>query len=171
MNWPNNGRIAVMMAFDLDGESLWEANHTPIDTLNAPRGSYGPIQGMPRILNLLDKHGIPATFFVPGITAERYPEVVREIGRCGHEIGYHGYIHETSSARDFCQIWRDEFDALAEEGRMLNFVLHPQFIGRASRLNALSDLISYMKDNGAWFATNADTARHVLRQRGYEVAV
>ena len=51
MNWPNNGRIAVMMAFDLDGESLWEANHTPIDTLNAPRGSYGPIQGMPRILN------------------------------------------------------------------------------------------------------------------------
>ena len=100
MNWPNNGRIAVMMAFDLDGESLWEANHTPIDTLNAPRGSYGPIQGMPRILNLLDKHGIPATFFVPGITAERYPEVVREIGRCGHEIGYHGYIHETSSDRD-----------------------------------------------------------------------
>ena len=54
---------------------------------------------------------------------------------------------------------------------MLNFVLHPQFIGRASRLNALSDLIAYMKDNGAWFATNADTARHVLRQRGYEVVV
>ena len=49
---------------------------------------------------------------------------------------------------------------------MLNFVLHPQFIGHISRINALSNLIAYMKDSGAWFATNADAARHVLRKRG-----
>ena len=47
MNWPNSGRIAVMMAFDLDGESLWEANHTPIDTLNAPGAATAPSRGCP----------------------------------------------------------------------------------------------------------------------------
>ena len=36
MNWPNSGRIAVMMAFDLDGESLWEANHTPCLLYTSP---------------------------------------------------------------------------------------------------------------------------------------
>ena len=90
MNWPNSGRIAVMMAFDLDGESLWEANHTPIDTLNAPRGSYGPLQGTPRILNLLERRGIPATFFVPGVICRRCPEQVRAIAAAGHEIAAHG---------------------------------------------------------------------------------
>ena len=46
-----------------------------------------------RILELLDRHGVRATFFVLGWIAERYPELVREIHACGHEIGSHGYWH------------------------------------------------------------------------------
>lgn len=261
-----------MLAFDLDGESLWEASADTYNLMSAPRGSYGPIQGMPRILNMCDKYAVPATFFVPGITAERYPEAVKEIVRCGHEIAYHGYTHESfpywekedadmlktekliydltgfrlvgqrapsgtmydyslglflkhnyifssnwrnhdgpfihridgrevpivelpkdsifddtaydmyadrpfatathlRSAREFCKIWRDEFDALAEENRMINFVIHPQFIGHISRINELGKLTQYMKDNGAWFETNGNVARYVLKESGFTVNV
>ena len=54
---------------------------------------------------------------------------------------------------------------------MINFVIHPQFIGRVSRINALDRLMGYMKERGAWFETNGNVARHVLRQRGFPVTV
>ncbi len=46
-----------------------------------------------RLLELLDRHGVKATFFVLGWNAERHPQLVREIAACGHEIGSHGYWH------------------------------------------------------------------------------
>lgn len=46
-----------------------------------------------RILHLLDRHGVKATFFVLGWIGERHPQLVREIHACGHEIGSHGYWH------------------------------------------------------------------------------
>ena len=48
---------------------------------------YGPLVGVPRILGLLEDLGVPATFFVPGWTAERYPETVERILAAGHEVG------------------------------------------------------------------------------------
>jgi hypothetical protein len=47
---------------------------------------------------------------------------------------------------------------------MMNFVLHPQFIGRVSRVDMLSSLVSYMQARGAWITTNKAVAEHVLRQ-------
>jgi peptidoglycan/xylan/chitin deacetylase (PgdA/CDA1 family) len=49
---------------------------------------------VPRILDLLDKHGIKSTFFTPGWTVEYYPEETRQISQRGHEIAAHGYLHE-----------------------------------------------------------------------------
>ena len=96
ITWPNGKRIAVMMAFDLDAETMWttrgDGNADHITNLS--RGVYGPKQGVPRILNMLDTWNVKATFFIPGVIAEKYPEVVREISRRGHEIGFHGYEHE-----------------------------------------------------------------------------
>ncbi len=46
-----------------------------------------------RLLELLDRHGVRATFFVLGWVAERHPRLVRAIHRRGHEIGCHGYWH------------------------------------------------------------------------------
>ena len=95
MTWPDNKRIAVMMAFDLDAETMWttrgDGNHDHITNLS--RGAYGPKQGVPRILDMLDVYGVKATFFIPGVIAEHYPLVVKEISRRGHEIGFHGYLH------------------------------------------------------------------------------
>jgi len=46
-----------------------------------------------RVLELLSERGIRATFFVLGWVAERRPELVKEIARCGHEVACHGYAH------------------------------------------------------------------------------
>jgi len=47
-----------------------------------------------RILDLLDKHNAKATFFVVGKLAEKYPKLIKEIYKRGHEIGSHGYSHK-----------------------------------------------------------------------------
>ena len=273
MNWPDNKRIAVMMAFDLDAETMWttHGDGSTAHMTNLSRGAYGPKQGVPRILDMLDSHQVKATFFIPGVVAEHYPEVVREIARRGHDIGFHGYLHEESTkttyeqedatmhrsekiiydltgqkiaghrapggvihdyslrlflehgyiyssnwrdsdgpflhqidgktvplvelpkdsifddtAYDFYtdaaperyglkspdemfEIWKEEFDSLAAEGRMINFVLHPQFVGRASRVQMLSRLIGYMKSHGAWLDTNRVVASWVLKENGFQV--
>ena len=49
---------------------------------------------MPRLFDLLEKHGIPASFFIPGFTAKRHPDVLQAMIRRGHEVGHHGYLHE-----------------------------------------------------------------------------
>ena len=56
--------------------------------------AYGPLVGVPRILKILARHDITATFFVPGYTALRYPDVIRGIVDAGREIAHHGYLHE-----------------------------------------------------------------------------
>jgi len=47
-----------------------------------------------RILDLLNRHDVKATFFVLGWVARRFPKLVREIHGLGHEIGSHGYWHQ-----------------------------------------------------------------------------
>jgi peptidoglycan/xylan/chitin deacetylase (PgdA/CDA1 family) len=70
--------------------------------------TYGPNVGMPRIFDLLARHDIPASFFVPGFTAERHPDILQEMVRRGHEVGHHGYLHE-----------RPDFVDEAEEERIM----------------------------------------------------
>jgi peptidoglycan/xylan/chitin deacetylase (PgdA/CDA1 family) len=62
--------------------------------------SYGPLVGVPRILSILQRHAVTATFFVPGFTAERYPRVIRDIVEAGHEVAHHGYLHEPLAGVD-----------------------------------------------------------------------
>ncbi len=47
-----------------------------------------------RLLDLLDVTGVRATFFVVGMVAESYPELVREVANRRHEVGSHTYNHE-----------------------------------------------------------------------------
>lgn len=59
---------------------------------------FGLRIGLPRILNALRRHQVTATFFVPGIVAERSPETVASIVADGHEVGLHGWRHTTPRA-------------------------------------------------------------------------
>ena len=61
-------------------------------------GEFGPRTGTPRILELLDRHDISATFFIPGWVAERNRDLLKNIGERGHEVAHHGYLHEPPSS-------------------------------------------------------------------------
>ena len=47
-----------------------------------------------KLLALFDDHGVKATFFVLGWIAQEYPELVRQIRECGHEIACHSHVHQ-----------------------------------------------------------------------------
>lgn len=46
------------------------------------------------ILEICEKNGVKGTFFMLGEVAERFPEVVNNVHKAGHEIGVHGYYHD-----------------------------------------------------------------------------
>src|SRR5437588_6925190 len=58
-----------------------------------PKLDYRVEKNTLRLLDLFSRHKIDATFFVLGWVAERYPDLVREVERRGHEIATHGYSH------------------------------------------------------------------------------
>jgi len=90
--WPNGARVAVCLSFDVDNELLQRANPLPVPL---SVGEYGATTSIPRILALLDRHQVPATFFIPAMGAMLHPEIVPSIlSRHRHEIGVHGWIHE-----------------------------------------------------------------------------
>lgn len=94
--WKDGARCAVALSFDSDHETneLREAGES-IGRLS--QGQYGNRQGVPRILEILGKHGVPASFFVPAVTALLYPDEQRRVVAEGHEVGIHGWIHELNS--------------------------------------------------------------------------
>ncbi len=96
VEWPKGAQCAVSLTFDYDAQTLWSS--FGVDKLvPISEGEYGARVGIWRYLDLLDKWDIKGTFFVPGLTAERYPESIREIVRRGHEVAHHGYTHEDIS--------------------------------------------------------------------------
>lgn len=63
--------------------------------------------------------------------------------------------------------WKQEFDGLALEGNKIFILkLHPQMIGRASRIGMVGEFIAYMQNHGAWITTCEDVARYVQKQNG-----
>lgn len=95
--WPNGAKVAVALSFDFDAETnaLRDKDLSP-GVLS--QGEYAARTAVPRILALLDKFKIPATFFVPAITARLHPPEIKAILAKGrHEIGMHGWIHERNS--------------------------------------------------------------------------
>lgn len=93
--WPERCTAAMFLSFDVDAESAW----TGKDATHARRlvtmsyGSYEARVGTPKLLELLDKLGLKATFFVTGWSVEAHPAMAESILRAGHEIGHHGYYH------------------------------------------------------------------------------
>ncbi len=263
MRWPEGKRIAVMVTFDFDAELLRKSviGKREIGFSDISRGQYGPDEGLARCLAMLKRQNLHTTFFVPGRIAELYPDKVQQIADAGHELAYHGYMHEATvdmSAEEeeanmvkseellarfsgkkpagyrgpldllpncaltlmqkrgylYCStlkdcdwayihedypivelpteptlddfswfyfsyadeatitcsypvdyvydVWKDNFDELANEGdKVMVLKLHPQLIGRSSRVRMLERFIAYMKANGAWLASCEEVANYV----------
>jgi peptidoglycan/xylan/chitin deacetylase (PgdA/CDA1 family) len=98
--WPDDNRCAASFSFDFDAEEVWIGE----DPDNASRpgvlsqGTYGAKVAVPKVLEVLERNGVRASFFIPGRVAESHPERVKEIVAAGHEVGHHGYTH-TSPTR------------------------------------------------------------------------
>lgn len=112
--WPNGATSAAVVSFDFDAEEVWIGE----DPENARRpgtlsqGTYGAKVAVPRVLELLERLSLTATFFVPGRVAERYPDRVREIIDAGHEIGHHGYTHTSPT-----KLTRDQEESELAKGK------------------------------------------------------
>jgi len=98
--WPNGARLAVSvsMQFEAGGQPISGAGG-PITEAVLPGFpdlgqnsfyEYGAREGVPRILDLLDRHSIKMTSFMIGDAVRRHPDVAAEIVRRGHEAGAHG---------------------------------------------------------------------------------
>jgi peptidoglycan-N-acetylglucosamine deacetylase len=100
--WPAGVTAAACLTFDMDAEApMLTADISSIGRMTVmSHQSYGPLVGVPRILALLDRHQIKATFFIPGYSAHRYPDVVRAVAEAGHEIAHHSYFHENTIGMD-----------------------------------------------------------------------
>lgn len=86
----------VCLSFDFDAISLWAGSFGTTSPGMVSRGEFGVV-GARRILELLERYELPSTWFVPGHTAETYPDLVAAVHDLGHEIGHHGYCHENPS--------------------------------------------------------------------------
>jgi len=94
--WKDGARCCVTLSFDSDHDTI------PLrDDDDSPgrlsQGQYGHRAAVPRIRRMLDRHAIRASFFVPAVVAQLYPEEQRALAAEGHEIGIHGWIHERNS--------------------------------------------------------------------------
>ncbi len=88
----------VCLTFDFDAVSIWVSTFKQTSASPLSRGEYGARVGLPRILELLARQQVKATFFVPAHTAVSFPDAVRRIQAEGHEIASHGFCHESPVA-------------------------------------------------------------------------
>jgi peptidoglycan/xylan/chitin deacetylase (PgdA/CDA1 family) len=266
--WSQGRKVAACLSFDFDTQALWFETFKKNTASPLSRGEYGARVGITRVLALLDKYAIPATFFIPAWTVEHHTRQCEEIVRRGHEIAYHSHHHESVvgmraeierelmikamevleklagqrprgnrsvpfdlggntpyllrefgftydsslmgaddpywlsidgrdsnivelpvswelddapyfifdffpymsglwSADHVYEIWRQEFDVAYQEGGLFLLTMHPQIIGRRSRIAMLERLVSYIsKHDAVWWARHLDAAEDWRKQQG-----
>lgn len=263
IKWPNGKKIAVLLTFDVDAETAYVADKHNINRPSVlSMGTYGRRVGLDRVLEVLRKHDVPGTFFVPGAIAEFDPTVIERIIEQSHAVGHHGFLHkrpdmltveeeeaelvkgievlrkytgkrpigyraplwelhsrtpallkkygfvydsslqaddvpyliDSGSSSKLLEIpgtwllddweqfafsadwtmpfqieepdkvfrlWQAEFNGLYDEGRCFNLTMHPQLIGRTSRIALLDKLIAYIKNKpDVWFTTGDELAHY-----------
>lgn len=84
----------VCLTFDFDAISVWLGTLGLSTPTYVSRGEFAANVASPRILDLLEREGVVATWYIPGLDADTYPDVCKRIRDAGHEIGHHGYCHE-----------------------------------------------------------------------------
>ncbi|MFE7445721.1 polysaccharide deacetylase [Streptomyces chartreusis] len=125
MSWLQGSASLAALTFDLDAESPILA----VDQKHAGNASamshqaYGPQVGVGRILALLADYSLPATFFVPGLSAELHPKAVEAILEAGHEVAHHTYAHRPAVRQSEAEEREDFERALEALGR---FGVSPQ---------------------------------------------
>jgi len=97
--WPGGAQVAVLLSFDVDNETVTGLRFGDATVGSLSQGEYGGRVALPRVVELLDRHQIPASFFVPAWSMKLTPGMLDEIQASGnHELAIHGWIHELNSS-------------------------------------------------------------------------
>jgi peptidoglycan/xylan/chitin deacetylase (PgdA/CDA1 family) len=108
--WPNDARLAISFSlmFEAGGQPISGAGGVIPDPIaqglpDLPTNAffqYGVYEGIPRILDLMDKHGVKLSSFMIGHAVDKAPDLAREIVERGHEAAAHGRSWENSYGLD-----------------------------------------------------------------------
>jgi peptidoglycan-N-acetylglucosamine deacetylase len=165
VKWPSGMRSCLFLSFDFDAESAW-FDGDPNDWRNevtVSHGGFGARVGLPKILELLNGLGLPATFFVPAWVAEAHTGACEAILKGGHEIGHHGAFHIKPSLEDM----KTSLDELDRGFNTLKSRLGVEPIGyRAPCGENYSAFLEYLADRGIQYSSSwrddVFPYRHVL---------
>lgn len=94
--WPEEAQCAVLIAYDSDHETpyLRDGQTSPG---SLAQGEYGSRSAVPRILDMLARHEVPTSFYVPAVSALLHPQDIEGYVAGGHEVAVHGWIHERNT--------------------------------------------------------------------------
>jgi peptidoglycan-N-acetylglucosamine deacetylase len=91
--------ILCAFGIDVDAVAGWLGSYAGEDSPDdISRGLFAGEVGSPRLLNLFKKYNLRTTWFIPGHSAETFPDEMRAVAEAGHEVGVHGYSHENPIA-------------------------------------------------------------------------
>lgn len=100
-SWPEKARVAVLFSFDVDNETVQGLRDGNVSIGPLSQGEYGSRVALPRVVELMNREGIPSTFFFPAWSLKLAPSQAGVIQASGiHEIAVHGWIHERNSELD-----------------------------------------------------------------------
>ena len=164
-SWPNGARVAVLLSFDVDNETVSLRFGEPsIGALS--QGQYGSRVALKRVVNVLDRNDIPASFFIPAVSLMIAPEQVGVIKKSGrHEFAVHGWIHEmnTTLPRDA------EYRLVKQAIDTLTSMTGTRPVGyRAPSWNFSPNTLSIIKELGFTYESSlmADESPYELLQNG-----
>ena len=157
--WKDGARCAVALSFDSDHETN-ELRDGGGSISKLSQGQYGNRKGVPRILDILGRHGVPASFFVPAVTALLYPDEQRRVVAEGHEIGIHGWIHERNSVLPL----EAERDLQMRAADMLEKIAGVRPVGiRTPSWDFSPNTLAITRDMGLEYDSSHDGRRRLLR--------
>lgn len=117
-SWPNGARVAVGLSFDVDTEPVWIGTFGATSPGYMSRGEYGARVALDRILALVEKYDIPATFFIPASNVHLHPDVLKKVSdRPQHEIGLHSWVHENMmkmTGEEEKEVYKKAMDAIKD---------------------------------------------------------
>lgn len=98
-SWPEGARVAALLSFDVDNETVTGLRFGDATVGSLSQGEYGARVALGRVVSLLDRFEIPASFFIPAVSMRLNPDMLNVLQQSGrHEIGIHGWIHELNSS-------------------------------------------------------------------------
>ncbi len=134
--------IVVCLTFDFDAISLWLGGFNAHSLSAVSRGEFGRV-GAERLLAILKEWGVPSTWFIPGHSAETYPEIARRVAAEGHEIGNHGYFHSRPKSPE------DEEQILVRGNEVLTRITGKRALGYRSPGAGLSyNMVGLLQKHG-----------------------